>query len=190
MLCTPKLAFAPTLLLWSVVQWSSAVGRSKNLEEGASRSSRFFKLGIRICLLIFLPKLGGGGIYLSSCPHGSDGPVMYSCSFPSCWPISFDSLLRKHGYNGTHSLTFIWNSGVFFQQIILDAGVPKTFFCRIIVLAVFFSVNSIVVFLRKLTTKTLCLSIRTIDSQWDKTIYERQAFLCCCKKRQKKVHDQ
>ena len=68
----------------------------------------------------------------------------------------------------------------FFQQIILDAGVPKTFFSRIIVLAVFFSVNSIVVFLREITTKTLCLSIRTIDSQWDKTIYERQAFLCLC----------
>ena len=102
--------------------------------------------------------------------------LLCSCSFPSCWPISFDSLLRKHGYNGTHSLTFIWNSGVFFQQIILDAGVAKTFFSRIIVLAVFFSVNSIVVFLRELTTKTLCLSIRTIASQWDKMIYEREAF--------------
>ena len=130
MLCTPKLAFAPTLLLWSVVQWSSAVGRSKNLEEGASRSSRFFKLGIRICLLIFLPKLGGGGIYLSSCPHGSDGPVMYSCSFPSCWPISFDSLLRKHGYNGTHSLTFIWNSGVFFSTDNTGRRCAKDFFLQ------------------------------------------------------------
>ena len=68
----------------------------------------------------------------------------------------------------------------FFQQIILDAGVPKTFFSRIIVLAVFFSVNSIVVILRELTTKTLCLSIRTIASQWDKIIYEREAFLCLC----------
>ena len=61
--------------------------------------------------------------------------IRSSCSFPSCWPISFDSLLRKHGYNGTHSLTFIWNSGVFFQQIIVDAGMSKTF-C-IIVVAVF-----------------------------------------------------